>query len=125
MDWEHQERLGLVNQFPDARLAGARKPSCRPLAAPTVVYFDSEEARLRATQYPGYERHKQTHNRLKAKVSDSTERTEAGLPLPKALTQLLAEGLTQPIRSEDQPMTRFCQTRGVVMPAPVLQPSER
>jgi len=120
VDREHQELFAQVNALHEAMLAGADLSRLRSLLASlaehTVTHFDSEEALMQATHYPHYARHKQTHDKLKAKVLRLTADLAGDRPvLPETLTQFLAEWLAHHIRGEDQQMIAFFQSRGVRM----------
>jgi len=114
VDREHQELFDLVNGLHQAMMQ-----QCPPsdlelileqLAIHTIDHFESEEALMQANQYPGYARHKQTHDALKAKVIQLVTRVkQQESSITTDLTQFLAEWLAHHIKGEDQLMIRFFQ----------------
>lgn len=116
IDQEHQALFELVNTLHDAIQHAASLPHLAALVATmadhTVEHFRHEEALMQAYGYPGYDRHKQVHNNLLAKVTALLTKLRAGEDVVGSdLTGFLTEWLAHHIRGEDQSMIRFLQSR--------------
>lgn len=114
IDQEHQELFELVNALHAAMLQGADHSSLKAildhLASHTIDHFKTEELFMLIYDYPGYERHKQAHDKLTTKVVTLIHQFQQGqAELDVELTQFLAEWLGHHIKGEDQKMIQFFQ----------------
>ncbi len=93
------------------------------LRAYAVAHFGEEEELMRSARYPGYERHKQQHDRfLRDLVSLSNEQEKrhgTGVP-PGRLAAWVEEWLVQHLGKTDTEMVKFfrSQRRGAGRAAP-------
>jgi len=122
VDQEHQTLFALVNSLHDAMMQQADHATIlavlNALASHTTHHFQSEEDFMLAAGYPGYLRHKQSHDRLKGKVSHLLHQfSNQQVQISVQLTEFLTEWLGHHIKGEDQKMIRFFQTQ------PHLEPS--
>ncbi len=117
VDQEHQTLFALVNSLHDAMMQQADHATLiailSALASHTMQHFQSEEDLMMRIDYPGYHRHKQSHDRLKAKVSHLLHQfNQQKIEISVDLTAFLMEWLGHHIKGEDQKMIRFLQTHG-------------
>ncbi|NER79349.1 MAG: hemerythrin family protein [Leptolyngbya sp. SIO1D8] len=118
IDQEHKTLFDMVNALHDAIQASAEPAQLQTListmASHTVEHFQHEEALMRAHHYLGYDRHKQVHDRLLAKVTRLLEQfDQQDVVLTDNLTEFLTEWLAHHIRGEDQNMIRFLRTKTI------------
>jgi hemerythrin len=117
IDQQHEHIFAIVNALHDAVVN--RKNICilqellDCLTNHTVEHFQTEEALMMAVDYPDYNRHKQTHDHLVAKVDAlllkfRDRHTEA---VTTEITQFLSEWLAHHIKGEDQKMIQFFQNQ--------------
>ncbi|MBL1178199.1 bacteriohemerythrin [Pantanalinema sp. GBBB05] len=112
VDQEHQELFEMVNSLHDAILRAAPYSVVQEifadLASHTVKHFQTEERLMQVSNYPGCDRHKQSHDGLVSKVKTLSQQLDnQTLPLSIRLTEFLAEWLAHHIQGEDQNMIRF------------------
>ncbi len=117
VDQEHQTLFALVNSLHNAMMQQADHATLmailNALASHTSQHFQSEEELMMQIDYPGYSRHKQSHDRLKAKVSHLLRQfNNQEIEISVELTAFLMEWLGHHIKGEDQKMIRFLQTHG-------------
>jgi hemerythrin len=116
IDNEHRALFGLVNDL-HAAMANAASPAqmqaiLTTMANHTIEHFQHEEALMVARNYPGYQRHKQVHDNLLAKVQTLLTRFNSdNSPLSADLTAFLTEWLSHHIQGEDQAMIRFLRSQ--------------
>lgn len=116
VDQEHQELFEIVNSLHDAIFRAAPYSVVQgifaDLATHTVKHFQTEERLMQTSNYPGYDRHKQSHDGLVSKVKTLSQQLDnQTLPLSVKLTEFLAEWLAHHIKGEDQNMIRFFQAQ--------------
>jgi hemerythrin len=114
VDQEHQELFDIVNSLHNAILQEAPYQVVQEifnhLAAHTIEHFHTEEKLMRARRYPGFDRHKQSHDGLVSKVTTLSQQLDNHtLSLSVKLTEFLTEWLAHHIKGEDQKMIRFFQ----------------
>jgi hemerythrin len=112
VDEQHQQLFTMVNSLHDAVVAGENfqiiKEILDRLANHTVAHFQTEEELMKAVNYPEYDRHKQTHDRLTAKVFNLIENySNYNGAVTTEITQFLTEWLGHHIKGEDQKMIQF------------------
>ncbi|MBD2464850.1 hemerythrin family protein [Oscillatoria sp. FACHB-1407] len=112
VDREHQVLFYIVNSLHEAMMQRATLPIIedllRTLATHTIRHFQSEEELMQTHRYPGYDRHKLSHERLKTKVIALVQKFhEQGDGAIDELTGFLAEWLVHHIKGEDQKMIQF------------------
>ncbi len=124
IDAEHQALFDMVG---DLHAAIARNAPCRELkerintlASHTLAHFQHEEALMQQHDYPGLDRHKQTHENLAGKVGQLVRQfdrefapDERGACITTELTQFLNEWLVHHIRGEDGKMAQFFHQAGI------------
>jgi hemerythrin len=117
VDEQHQQLFTMVNSLHDAVVAGENfqiiKEILDRLASHTVAHFQTEEDLMIAVNYPEYDRHKQTHDRLTAKVVSLIQNySNHDGAVTTEITQFLTEWLGHHIKGEDQKMIQFLQSLG-------------
>jgi hemerythrin len=116
VDQDHQKLFAIVNALHDAILLKAEyavlQEILQQLAAHTVAHFQTEERLMQAYAYIGFDRHKQVHDGLLAKMTSLLQQLEAQQRLPTVqLTEFLTEWLAHHIKGEDQKMIQFFQAQ--------------
>lgn len=120
IDREHQALFVMVNHLQRAITEGEATSQLKTrldrLAQETIAHFQHEEALMVAQQYPGFDRHKQSHDNLLAKVgklvqgfepSEGTYRAD----LIQELVRFLSDWLAHHIKGEDHKMAVFFWNR--------------
>ncbi len=110
MDAEHRELVRLVNETYAALVSGAAGERLDEILAELLRYAEThlahEEALLHARRYPGFERHKAIHDRLKEQAAQLHARWSAGGPgrtlVAAELLSFLQEWLDGHILHEDR-----------------------
>lgn len=114
VDREHQELFEIVN---DLHVAVVTKQDfdtmheiLNRIAIHTVEHFHTEETLMLSVNYPDYERHIQTHDRLVNKLSQLLKKfRDRDAIITTDITQFLTEWLTHHIKGEDQKMIQYFQ----------------
>lgn len=115
VDREHQDLFAMVNTLHNA-LMQAKPPATlrailEDLACHTLDHFRTEETLMQSHDYPDYGRHKQSHDRLEAKVCALLQRFEQDESvLTVDIPVFLADWLVHHIKGEDQKMILFFRT---------------
>jgi len=112
IDWQHQELFALVNSLHDAVVTKQEfdkiQVTLNLLADHTIAHFQTEEELMIAADYPDYDRHKQTHDHLFAKVVNLLQKfRDRDDTITTEVTQFLSEWLSHHIKGEDQKMIQF------------------
>jgi hemerythrin len=116
IDQEHKILFDMVNDL-HAAIQTSASPTrlqamIQTMAEHTTEHFQHEEALMQMHNYPGYDRHKQVHDNLLAKVSRLLAQFDQPDPvLSDNLTEFLTEWLAHHIRGEDQSMIEFLRSR--------------
>lgn len=119
VDEQHQQLFDIVNSLHDAVVIGEDSQILQKildhLASHTIAHFQTEEKLMLAVDYPGYDRHKQTHDHLTSKVVNLLQKfRDRDITVTTEITQFLTEWLTHHIKGEDQKMTQFLQNKSVL-----------
>lgn len=117
VDRQHQHIFEIVNAIHDAVVTNHNlyimQELLECLANHTIEHFQTEESLMMAVDYPDYDRHKQTHDSLLAKVDNLLlkfrDRNTAVITIE--ITQFLTEWLAHHIKGEDQKMIQFLQNQ--------------
>ncbi|MBD2176022.1 hemerythrin family protein [Pseudanabaena sp. FACHB-1998] len=116
VDTQHQELFEIVNSLHDAVITSrdfsVLQEILNCLTNHTVEHFHTEEALMMSANYPDYERHKQIHDYLIAKVVNLLHKfRDREASITTDITQFLTEWLTHHIKGEDQKMIQFFQNK--------------
>lgn len=114
VDEQHQQLFDIVNSLHDALIIGedfqVLQKILDHLASHTIAHFQTEEKLMIAVNYPEYDRHKQTHDHLIAKVANLLQKfRDRDATVTTEITQFLAEWLAHHIKGEDRKMVQFFQ----------------
>ncbi len=115
VDGQHQQIFEIVNALHDAVITKKNvyrlQDLLECLANHTIEHFQTEESLMMAVDYPDYDRHKQTHDNLVAKVDNLLLkfRDRNTKVITTEITQFLTEWLAHHIKGEDQKMIQFLQ----------------
>ncbi len=130
IDDQHQQLFDIVNSLHDAVEIGEDFQILQKildhLASHTIAHFQTEESLMLTTNYPEYDRHKQIHDHLTAKVVNLIQKfRNCDATVTTDITQFLTEWLTHHIKGEDQKMIRFFQNQeyGQYEALPILSPT--
>ncbi|MDO8932848.1 MAG: bacteriohemerythrin [Rhodocyclaceae bacterium] len=110
IDSQHKQIFDIVNELCDGvrRNHGASvemtRKSLAALCAYTRNHFAEEERLMQAAEYPDFERHKQAHDQLVARIVEFEARLRAGgvKDANEVLPFLVGEWLSHHIAFEDQ-----------------------
>ena len=117
VDGQHQQIFELVNALHDAVVTRKNLYTLQELlgylANHTIEHFQTEESLMMAVDYPDYDRHKQTHDHLLAKIDNLLLkfRDRDTRVITTEITQFLVEWLAHHIKGEDQKMIQFLQNK--------------
>lgn len=113
VDQQHQHIFAIVNALHDAVVTGKNiailQELLEGLTNHTIEHFQTEEALMMAVDYPDYNRHKQTHDRLLATVNSLLLQIRDCHTVTIDITQFLTDWLAHHIKGEDQKMIKFLQ----------------
>ena len=115
VDGQHQQIFELVNALHDAVVTRKNLYTLQELlgylANHTIEHFQTEESLMMAVDYPDYDRHKQTHDHLLAKIDNLLLkfRDRDTRVITTEITHFLVEWLAHHIKGEDQKMIQFLQ----------------
>lgn len=108
IDYQHQHLFHIINAFYESVKVGitdaALEHSFREVVDYTRIHFDTEEALMRNSHYPGYDAHKAMHQGLLKKIAEFEARIQAGDKEVAAdlLPFLIGDWLLHHIGSMDQ-----------------------
>jgi len=114
IDGQHQELFAIVNSLHDAVVTKQEfdkiQVTLNLLANHTIEHFQTEEELMIAGNYPEYDRHKRTHDRLTSKVFTLIQKFhDRDETITTEVTQFLSEWLSHHIKGEDRKMIQFFQ----------------
>lgn len=118
-DDQHKKLVGMVNQLHDAMKVGKGRELLgdilRSLTQYTVTHFNDEEQLMKLHNYPGYEEHKQEHNKLVLQVRETLEAHNRGQNiLTQNIMEFLKKWLTDHIMDNDRKYGPFLKSKGVL-----------
>ncbi len=107
VDQQHQQLISLVNQLVHCMTDGDDRMLLGrvidELVDYTVYHFRTEEDLMKSNNYPGFENHKQAHDKFTCKVGDYVGKLKNGEKLPpEDIYKFLKNWLTKHIEKEDQ-----------------------
>lgn len=115
-DQEHRRLGDLINQIHRAALERRDRSLCTALMErfqqETRAHFDSEEAALRETEFPGQEGHFEEHTRLLETLRDMQQRYAAGSLSALILVDFLKTWLVEHIKTSDRKYTAHLRRNG-------------
>lgn len=112
IDREHQLMFEIVSQLRSAMENGESMAvitqRLETLSQHTIAHFAHEEALMQSRRYPGYDRHKQSHDNLIKKLDKLLRNLQTNDQLDlRELTNFLADWLGHHIKGEDWKMIVF------------------
>ncbi|MEI2770611.1 MAG: bacteriohemerythrin [Candidatus Competibacter sp.] len=118
IDSQHKILVNLLNEIHEAIQQGCTLEATRDiinrLDEYTRVHFAVEESLMRILHYPDYERHKEEHDQLAARLAGMREKLNDGkATLGFELAQLLKNWLTKHIMEVDQRYVSHFLSRGI------------
>lgn len=117
-DEDHKKLVSLANSLHDSITVGSQQSVLasilNELVKYTVFHFGHEEGLMIQYAYPGYEKHKQEHDVLVAKVQDYYDQVMDGKSLISlSLIGFLKEWLVNHIMGSDQAYKEFFSMKGI------------
>ena len=116
-DTQHKELISLINELHDAMLSGKTRDIIADvllrLTDYTITHFADEENLMLEHNYPQYKTHKLAHENLVAKVKETIQKYEAGLPINVEVMHFLKDWLKNHIMGEDKAYSSFFNSFGV------------
>lgn len=112
LDAQHQKLVALINYLyadllqhqNDEQKRGVINKVLAELVAYSRYHFEAEERLMREYEYPGYEQHREEHERFKQRVAVFMQEQAADSPvLPFPLVVFLKEWLTSHVLITDKP----------------------
>jgi len=115
-DAHHKKLVDLINGLHEAMGEGKGRDKVgsilKELARYTVYHFSEEENRMKLHGYPGYQHHKDEHERFVAKVTGFIEKLNDGnLSLSISVMNFLRDWLTSHIQKTDKQYSSFFSTK--------------
>jgi hemerythrin-like metal-binding protein len=119
IDKQHQKLVDLVNDFYDGFNQGSPQEKISELLLGmknyTVMHFTTEEKIMRETNFPGYSKHKEDHDKFVETVLDLEKRFNSGkLIITFEITNFLKKWITDHIKVVDKEYTEHFQSKGVM-----------
>ncbi len=119
IDSEHKKLISMVNELNHLVLVGDRIAAAgtalSALVEYTVVHFQNEENLMKKFAYPDYEKHRDEHEKLKARVMEFQSRLSSGKAgFTIELIKFLHDWLVNHIRGTDMAYRKFFIEKGVV-----------
>ena len=119
IDRQHKKLVDLINAIHDAMKQGKAKDIMakvlKELTDYTVQHFSAEEQFMVKHQYPGYEAHREEHQKLIRKVLAITKDFEAGkLSISMEIMSFLKDWLKDHICVTDKKYAPFFKEKGFV-----------
>lgn len=133
IDEQHKKLVGMVNELHAAITEHRGSAECRrildQLAEYTRVHFAVEESLMSILDYPGYESHRQEHEKLVGQVVELQQRLDAGkAAISFELLHFLKAWLTKHILGSDKDYGSYFHKRGITARWPaseVLVPEKK
>ena len=116
IDEQHQHLFAIINNLHNAMLAGHGremiKTTLDDLIDYTVEHFLVEQVVMIKYDYPDYQKHKQAHDELTAKVKLLAQKVEEqDVNINREVLHFLNEWLVHHIRGNDQPLIKFLKSK--------------
>jgi hemerythrin len=118
IDDQHKALVGFLNELYEAMKAGKGKKTLDAVMINLVEYtkthFASEESFMKLYDYPGFEVHKQKHDKMAGHVLELKQQFDSGkLTNPMLITTFLKEWLSKHIMGTDKAYGPFLNAKGV------------
>lgn len=118
IDEQHKKLIDLLNELWRSMMDGKGPDhigqTLDGLIAYTLTHFEAEEALMREHQYPGYEAHRQQHERLTAQVRTmQTDFKEGHSTTPRELMLFLQGWIVRHIVASDKKYAPYLHQAGV------------
>ncbi len=118
LDNQHSVLFNLINELHAAMMHGNSRTltgtTLRRLLNYTRGHFSAEEAMMASLQYPGLEKHRQTHRKLTKHVEEFEARFERGEgPVNSQLLSFLRDWVTDHVLRSDKEYGPWINKNGV------------
>ena len=118
IDRQHKKIVAMLNELYEAMQEGQGKDVLGNVLAEMVLYtkthFATEENLMDQYNYPDYQRHKEVHEKMAAKVLDLNQQYRDGvLTSPIQITNFLKKWLTNHINETDKKYSPFLTSNGI------------
>lgn len=118
IDMQHQKLVAFLNQLYEAMQAGKGNDVLgkvlNDLAMYTKTHFSTEEQLMEQHRFPGFQAHKDTHEKMAAKVMNLKKQFNDGtISSPIQITNFLKKWLAKHIMETDQKYSPFLKSKGV------------
>lgn len=118
IDQQHRRLVGFLNELYEAMQAGQGREALGRVLGDLLLYtkthFAAEEQLMKIHGYPGYDDHRQRHERMTQKVKELNEQFRTGaLASPIQMTNFLKDWLSKHILETDKQYGPFLAARGV------------
>ncbi len=118
IDQQHRRLVGFLNELYESMQAGQGREALGKVLGDLLLYtkthFAAEEQLMKAHGYPGFDDHRQRHERMTQKVKELSEQFRAGtLSSPIQMTNFLKDWLSKHILETDRQYGPFLTARGV------------
>ena len=119
VDADHKKLIGMINRLFGATLSSEPNQVLdnilRELTEYVVFHFNREEAYMDSLNYPEYETHKKSHQKLLDAARKFKKNLDSGLAtnLEKDVEKLLRDWLVNHIQSNDKHLGRFLNEQGI------------
>ena len=118
IDLQHKKIVSFLNELYEAMQDGQGKDVLGKVLADLVVYtkthFAAEERLMAKHSFPGYQNHKQVHEKMAARVLDLNQQYRDGVVTsPIQITNFLKKWLTKHINETDKKYGPYLASKGV------------
>ena len=119
VDADHKKLIEMINRLFGAPLSSEPNQVLdnilRELTEYVVFHFNREEAYMDSLNYPEYETHKKSHQKLLDAARKFKKNLDSGLAtnLEKDVEKLLRDWLVNHIQSNDKHLGRFLNEQGI------------
>jgi len=118
IDRQHQKIVAFLNDLYEAMHAGKGKDALGKVLSDMVLYtkthFKTEEDLMAQYNFPGYQDHKETHEKMAAKVLELSQQFRDGvITNPIQITNFLKKWLANHINNTDRKYGAFLVSKGV------------
>ena len=118
VDDQHKQLVAHLNNLYEAMQAGKGKKALDAVMNGLVQYtkehFATEESLMKLYSFPGYEEHKQKHDKLAEHVLKLKQKFDTGeISSPIQITNFLKDWLTKHINGTDKTYGPFLNAKGV------------
>ena len=117
IDKQHQKLVGYLNDLYKALNAGKGKDSLGEIFSSLIEYtkthFSSEEGLMKMYDFPGYQEHKQIHDKMAAHVLNLDRKFKGGeVSRPIEIASFLKDWLAKHIQETDKGYGPFLCSKG-------------